>query len=175
MGILRTATTGPGTAPDATAASTCGSILVIDDEESVCNALTALRKAEGFSVASASSGKEGARFPRRGPFDVVIADLIMRGLGGRPGTTVPSDTSTIKRFVKRGAAILAVCDFTPPLRVACAGPAEASPTPQSWASRPCPGTGKLYVARPRVLAIVAVPAPQPGVVEAKQVAKQHVV
>ncbi len=82
MSILQTAATEPGGSPAAATPFVIASVLVIDDEETVCNSLSALLKADGFDAATARSGKEGMELLRARPFDVVIADLVMPGMDG---------------------------------------------------------------------------------------------
>lgn len=55
-------------------------VLVIDDEDLVRRATTRLLEAEGFSVCTAASGKEGVDQVARGGVDVVLLDYSMPGL-----------------------------------------------------------------------------------------------
>ena len=58
------------------------SILVIDDDESMCNLLQRMLEKKGFAVVTATSGRDGiARFRER-PADVVVTDIMMPGIDG---------------------------------------------------------------------------------------------
>ncbi len=57
-------------------------ILVIDDEDSMCNFMKIMLSKEGFEVDSASSGMEGISFLKQKDYDLVIADLNMPGMTG---------------------------------------------------------------------------------------------
>lgn len=54
-----------------------GSILVIDDEEDIRDALQMILKSAGYDVKVASNGYEAIDFQRREPADVIITDIIM--------------------------------------------------------------------------------------------------
>jgi DNA-binding NtrC family response regulator len=59
-----------------------GSILVVDDEEVIRDVLGSLLAEEGYSVDLAATGEEGLdRFQLR-PYDVVLLDVSMPGIGG---------------------------------------------------------------------------------------------
>jgi DNA-binding NtrC family response regulator len=59
-----------------------GSILVVDDEEVMRDVLDSLLTAEGYQVELAKTGEEGLdRFEQR-PFDLVLLDVSMPGMGG---------------------------------------------------------------------------------------------
>ncbi|HYP52531.1 MAG TPA: response regulator, partial [Pyrinomonadaceae bacterium] len=57
-------------------------ILVIDDEESVRDALTLILEDEGFTVVSASAGREGIELARGSVFDLTITDLRLPDISG---------------------------------------------------------------------------------------------
>ncbi len=57
-------------------------VLIIDDEESVRLQLASLLKRKGFSVQTASDGKEALLKYRSDKFDIVLADLRMPNLDG---------------------------------------------------------------------------------------------
>lgn len=82
MSIWDCSATEPGRSPAADVPSASTSVLVIDDEEIVCNTLSALLNAEGFRVVTAPSGEEGVELLRGRQFDVAIADLMMPGMDG---------------------------------------------------------------------------------------------
>ena len=57
-------------------------VLVIDDEESIQNALKGILKDEGYEVTLASEGKEGIELIRQNKFDVVLLDIKMPQMDG---------------------------------------------------------------------------------------------
>ncbi len=57
-------------------------ILVVDDEESVCDVLSHVLRREGYEVVTAMRGDEALRLYTENPFDVVISDLRMPGMDG---------------------------------------------------------------------------------------------
>ncbi len=57
-------------------------ILVIDDEDSMCNFMEIMLAREGYSVDTANSGKEGVGLLRENNYDLVIADLNMPDMTG---------------------------------------------------------------------------------------------
>ena len=59
-----------------------GSVLVVDDEEVMRDVLETLLSAEGYRVELAKTGEEGVEAYARRPFDVVLLDVSMPGMGG---------------------------------------------------------------------------------------------
>jgi DNA-binding NtrC family response regulator len=59
-----------------------GSILVVDDEEIMRDVLETLLSAEGYRVDLARTGEEGLDCYGRKPYDVVLLDVSMPGMGG---------------------------------------------------------------------------------------------
>jgi two-component system, OmpR family, response regulator MprA len=59
-------------------------ILVVDDEHAVRRSIARGLSLEGYEVASAESGEEALEIVERASrrFDVVISDIIMRGMSG---------------------------------------------------------------------------------------------
>jgi len=57
-------------------------ILVVDDEESMCNFLSIMLKKEGYQITTALSAKEALKKMSKDTFDVVISDLKMKGMSG---------------------------------------------------------------------------------------------
>ncbi|MCX6036900.1 MAG: response regulator, partial [Chloroflexi bacterium] len=57
-------------------------ILVIDDEPSIGNLVTAYLKPEGFEVYTASDGNAGLKAARAYKPDVIVLDLMLPGLDG---------------------------------------------------------------------------------------------
>ncbi len=59
-----------------------GSILVVDDEEIMRDVLETLLSGEGYRVDLARTGEEGIEAYGRKPYDVVLLDVSMPGMGG---------------------------------------------------------------------------------------------
>lgn len=57
-------------------------ILVIDDEESMCNFMEIMLSKEGYDVNSVNSGRKGLNLLKENDFDLVIADLQMPEMSG---------------------------------------------------------------------------------------------
>jgi len=57
-------------------------ILVVDDEMIVCDSCQRILEEEGYEVETALSGKEAFEKMKAHPFDIVITDLKMPGIGG---------------------------------------------------------------------------------------------
>ena len=57
-------------------------ILLIEDDEKVARAVATGLEAERFAVDRAADGLEGLDTARLGPYDLVILDLMLPGLGG---------------------------------------------------------------------------------------------
>lgn len=103
-------------------------ILIIDDEQVVCDSCERFLSEEGYEVETALNGKEGIGLIEGGDFDIVISDLKMPGVSGmdvldyvrdnRPDVQVIMITgySTIANAVesiKKGAADYIPKPFTP--------------------------------------------------------------
>ncbi len=59
-----------------------GSILVVDDEEIMRDVLDTLLSAEGYRVDLSKTGEEGLDTYTKRPYDVVLLDVSMPGIGG---------------------------------------------------------------------------------------------
>ncbi|HYP27592.1 MAG TPA: sigma-54 dependent transcriptional regulator [Blastocatellia bacterium] len=59
-----------------------GSILVVDDEEVMRDVLESLLTSEGYQVDIARTGEEGLDKFQQRPFDLVLLDVSMPGMGG---------------------------------------------------------------------------------------------
>jgi two-component system cell cycle sensor histidine kinase/response regulator CckA len=62
-----------------------GRVLVVEDEPGVRSALQRILEAGGYTVLAAANGKDGLELFARSehPVDLLIADLVMPGMGGR--------------------------------------------------------------------------------------------
>ena len=54
-----------------------GSILIVDDEEDIRDALTMVLESAGYDVKVASNGNEAVELQREQPADLIITDIIM--------------------------------------------------------------------------------------------------
>jgi DNA-binding NtrC family response regulator len=61
---------------------TTGRILVVDDEQSMCQYLSILLAKEGHEVQTANSGADALRLLDQSPVDVVMTDVRMPGMDG---------------------------------------------------------------------------------------------
>ncbi len=59
-----------------------GNLLIVDDEPQICNALTRLLRADGYSISHALNPVEGLQLMQEQPFDVVLSDYMMPGVNG---------------------------------------------------------------------------------------------
>src|ERR1051326_1383663 len=59
-----------------------GSILIIDDEEIMRDVLESLLVSEGYRVELSKTGEEGLEKYQQKPFDAVLLDVSMPGIGG---------------------------------------------------------------------------------------------
>ena len=59
-----------------------GSILIIDDEEDIRDALQMVLESVGHDVKVASNGNEAVELQRSDPADLIITDVIMPGKDG---------------------------------------------------------------------------------------------
>ncbi|HLL48917.1 MAG TPA: response regulator [Longimicrobiaceae bacterium] len=57
-------------------------ILVVDDSESICDALACLLEIEGHATLTAPNGEEGVSMARRHRPDLVLLDIMMPVLDG---------------------------------------------------------------------------------------------
>jgi len=78
---------GPGTPTAPTAIDevrrrASASVLIIDDQEEVREAMAALLRQVGHRVETAATGTEGLQRYRQEQFDCVVTDMVMPGLGG---------------------------------------------------------------------------------------------
>ena len=59
-----------------------GRILVVEDDEFVCNSLKWLLTDEGYDVEVTTEGREALKMVEAGKYDLVITDLMMPEVGG---------------------------------------------------------------------------------------------
>lgn len=57
-------------------------VLIVDDEQAVCQVLGRFFASRGFSVTSAFSGEQGVARLQDGPFDVILIDILLPGIHG---------------------------------------------------------------------------------------------
>jgi len=58
------------------------SILLIEDDDELREALSSGLRELGYSVVVASDGEEGLKVLKSGPFDLVVSDLVMPNMDG---------------------------------------------------------------------------------------------
>lgn len=57
-------------------------ILIIDDDEELCDLVSEFLSAEGFEIKSAHDGKDGLKMALSGDFDIVILDVMLPKMNG---------------------------------------------------------------------------------------------
>ena len=57
-------------------------ILIVDDEENIRQILTEYLKDFGYEVTCAVNGQEALQIYRKGYFDIILSDLVMRPMDG---------------------------------------------------------------------------------------------
>jgi CheY-like chemotaxis protein len=57
-------------------------ILIVDDEEDICELLGRWLGGQGYACAAASNGEEALRMLKSSAFDLVLADIMMPGMSG---------------------------------------------------------------------------------------------
>jgi DNA-binding response OmpR family regulator len=57
-------------------------MLIVDDEQDICDCLEQFFSARGFSVVTAFSGEEALDRLARGDIDVLLLDILLPGLSG---------------------------------------------------------------------------------------------
>ena len=67
-------------------------VLVVEDEDSFSDAISYLLRKEGFEVAVCSTGPDALETFDRTGADLVLLDLMLPGLPGRPGSIRSSST-----------------------------------------------------------------------------------
>lgn len=53
------------------------SILIIDDEETLCEMLKLLLEEEGYAVTAVTNGDEAVKAYRKKPYDLIVTDIFM--------------------------------------------------------------------------------------------------
>jgi len=61
-------------------------ILVVDDEENICNYLAELFRLEGWEVDAAYDGYQGVKLAADGDYDIIIMDILMPRMTGIEAT-----------------------------------------------------------------------------------------
>lgn len=57
-------------------------LLVVDDDGQITSTFKAILCGEGYDVATAADGAEALEHVRRGPFDLILLDLLLPGMDG---------------------------------------------------------------------------------------------
>jgi two-component system, OmpR family, KDP operon response regulator KdpE len=61
---------------------TVGNLLIVDDERSIRLSLRTILGNFGFEIVEAARGEEALALVRTAPFDAVLLDINMPGMGG---------------------------------------------------------------------------------------------
>jgi PAS domain S-box-containing protein len=79
------ARTGSLASPHAEAACGTGSILVVEDQESLRRMIQEILEHHGYTVLAAADGEAALELARRhtGPLDLLLSDVVMPGMNGR--------------------------------------------------------------------------------------------
>jgi len=77
-------------------------ILVIDDEDMICQLAARILRLGGHDVVTAADPRQGVEFFRRQPFDVVITDVRMPGLTGPDVIKILHSVRTDTRVIVMG-------------------------------------------------------------------------
>lgn len=81
-------------------------ILVIDDEDDICNALTRLLAMEGYEVSVAGNGQEGLALAQRSKPDLVFVDLSLPDISGWDvAQTIKNANEQVKVILMTGWAL----------------------------------------------------------------------
>ncbi len=73
---------GSATLPDDPALTGSIEVLIVDDEHTIRESCAALLRQGGYKVSLAASGSEAVQLIRRKEFQIVLADLYMKGISG---------------------------------------------------------------------------------------------
>jgi CheY-like chemotaxis protein len=66
-------------------------ILLIDDDELLCEVLVDFLELSGFEMTTAGNGREGlARLADSAPFDLILLDLVMAEMDSRLSRSCPA-------------------------------------------------------------------------------------
>lgn len=77
------------------------SILVVDDEQNVCEGVKEVLEGGGYIVTMATSGQAAVELVKQEPVDVVLLDLIMPGMDG-------ADTCAAIKKMRPDTAVVAI-------------------------------------------------------------------
>jgi PAS domain S-box-containing protein len=80
MSVFESSIIGPNRRPSAPLPP--ASVLLIDDEASVCHTLSSLLEAEGYAVVTAQSGRDALKLLESRRIDVALTDLLMPEMDG---------------------------------------------------------------------------------------------
>lgn len=81
-------------------------ILILDDDEEMCEELSDILRDEGFAVAVQHDGRKGSDMLARGRFHVLLLDIKLPGLDGyQILSTVKARVPGIKVIVLSGGAL----------------------------------------------------------------------
>ena len=75
-----------------------GRVLIVDDEQSMCELIEADMRMRGFTVSWHTSGEDALETLASSDWDVVLTDLRMPGLEDRKSTRLNSSHTDISRM-----------------------------------------------------------------------------
>lgn len=74
-------------------------VLVVDDEQHICNALSRILQTEGYQVITAREGTTALELIEEQKPDVVLLDIIMPGIDGREVCRKTRELSTATQII----------------------------------------------------------------------------
>ncbi|MBN1283619.1 MAG: response regulator [Proteobacteria bacterium] len=74
-------------------------VLIVDDEQSICEGVAMILTKAGYLVSKAFSGEEAIRLVSSERFDLVLMDLIMPGMDGADACAEIKKISPETRFI----------------------------------------------------------------------------
>ena len=81
-------------------------VLVIDDEPSVLEAVERLVRSLGHTAISANSGPAGLRLLKESSVDIVLIDIVMRGMNGLELMREAASAGSKAKFVAMSGGLL---------------------------------------------------------------------
>jgi DNA-binding response OmpR family regulator len=79
-------------------------VLIIDDDEELCDEMSEVLSGEGYDVSVAFDGLEGKELVEKNPYDILLLDMKLPGLSGREILESVKKTNTkIKILILSGS------------------------------------------------------------------------
>ena len=103
-------------------------ILVVDDEESICQSLQGILTDEGYEVRTVGSGEEALKAIEEDPPDLALLDIWLPGINGLEVLKIiQSDTPHVQVIMMSVTA-----QSRPPSKATKLGPSTSSRNPSPW-------------------------------------------